>query len=61
MGRAERAGLVSTEKRGRSRHCRLGPRRLEDVATWLQTYRRDWERRFDRIEETIERKRGTAK
>ena len=26
----ERAGLVSTEKQGRTRVCRLGPRRLEE-------------------------------
>lgn len=36
----EEAGLVSTEKRGRSRHCQLGPRRLEDAAAWLARYRR---------------------
>lgn len=57
----EEAGLVSTEKRGRSRHCRLGPHRLEDVAAWLETYRRGWEQRLDRVEEMIERKRGAAK
>lgn len=54
----EEAGLVSTEKRGRTRHCRLGPRRLEEVAAWLEEYRRGWEQRLDRVEETIERKRG---
>lgn len=54
----EEAGLLSSEKRGRSRHCRLGPRRLEDVETWLEEYRRGWEERFDRVEEMIERKRG---
>lgn len=57
----EEAGLVSTEKRGRSRHCRLGPRRLEDVADWLEQYRRGWEQRFDRVEEMIGRKRGATK
>jgi DNA-binding transcriptional ArsR family regulator len=57
----ERAGLVSTEKRGRSRHCQLGPRRLEDVAAWLEQYRRGWEQRFDRVEEIIERKRGASR
>ena len=57
----EDAGLVETEKRGRSRHCRLGPRRLEDVAAWLETYRRGWEQRFDRVEELIEQKRGALR
>ena len=57
----EQAGLVSTEKRGRSRHCRLGPQRLEDVSAWLEQYRRGWEKRFDRMEELIEQKRGASK
>lgn len=57
----EEAELVSTEKRGRARHCKLGPRRLEDVAEWVEGYRRGWEERFDRLEEIIERKRGTSR
>ncbi|HKT84290.1 MAG TPA: metalloregulator ArsR/SmtB family transcription factor [Solirubrobacterales bacterium] len=57
----EQAGLVSTEKRGRSRHCRLGPQRLEDVSAWLEQYRRGWEQRLDRMEELIEQKRGASK
>lgn len=57
----EEAGLVSTEKRGRTRHCRLGPRGLEDVEGWLEEYRRGWEQRLDRVEEIIERKKGTSR
>jgi DNA-binding transcriptional ArsR family regulator len=57
----EEAELVSTEKRGRARHCRLGPKRLEDVSRWIEEYRRGWEQRFDRVEEIIEKKRGTSR
>jgi len=57
----EEAGLVSTEKRGRSRHCRLGPRRLDDVSRWIEDYRRGWEQRFEQMEEIIERKRGAQR
>ena len=57
----EEAGLISTEKRGRTRHCRLGPRRLEDVEAWLEEYRRGWEERLDRVEEIIERKEGPSR
>ena len=35
----EEAHLVATLKVGRTRHCRLGPRRLDDVQTWIETYR----------------------
>jgi DNA-binding transcriptional ArsR family regulator len=54
----EEAGLVTTEKRGRTRHCYLGPKRLDDVAEWMETYRRAWQDRFERLDEIIERKKG---
>jgi DNA-binding transcriptional ArsR family regulator len=57
----EQAELVSTEKRGRSRHCRLGPGRLDDVSRWLEDYRRGWEQRFERLEEAIESRRGARR
>jgi DNA-binding transcriptional ArsR family regulator len=56
----EDAGLVTTEKHGRTRHCYLGPRGLEDVSDWVEAYRRTWDDRFDRLEQVIERKRGTS-
>jgi len=59
LGVLEQAGLVSTEKRGRTRHCQLGPHRLDDAERWIEDYRRGWEQRFDRLEEIIERKKGS--
>ena len=46
----ERAELVTTEKVGRTRQCRLGPEHLEDAVQWIQLYRRRWERRLDGLE-----------
>jgi DNA-binding transcriptional ArsR family regulator len=54
----EEANLVSTEKNGRTRECRLGPERMEDATRWMERYRRQWERRLDRLETIIERKKG---
>jgi DNA-binding transcriptional ArsR family regulator len=54
----EEAGLVTTEKVGRTRECRLGPGQLEDATRWIVTQRRRWERRLDRMEGYIERKKG---
>jgi DNA-binding transcriptional ArsR family regulator len=54
----EQADLVTTEKHGRTRQCRLGPARLDDAAAWIQRYRTRWERRLDRLEGYLERKRG---
>lgn len=49
----EQAGLVATEKVGRVRTCRIGGRRLADVATWIATYQQLWEARFDELDHII--------
>ena len=51
----EAAGLVATRKVGRVRHCRLGPRRLEDETAWIEDYRRMLEGRLNRLGEFLER------
>lgn len=58
LGILEEAGLVSTEKVGRTRHCSLGPKRLEDLQAWIDSYRTMVEERFDRLEELLEQTKG---
>lgn len=50
----ERAGLVATEKVGRVRYCRLGARRLEDAATWIDEYQRLWDARFRELDAVLD-------
>ena len=54
----EEAKLVTTEKIGRVRHCRLGPRRLDHEAAWIAAHRRMLEARLNRLGEFLERTRG---
>jgi DNA-binding transcriptional ArsR family regulator len=54
----EEAELVSSVKVGRVRECRLGPRRLDDVQEWIETYRRTLDERLDRFGELLERPTG---
>jgi DNA-binding transcriptional ArsR family regulator len=54
----EDAGLVSTEKVGRTRMCRLGSERLDGAFRWIEVYRQQWESRLDRLEAYIVRKRS---
>jgi DNA-binding transcriptional ArsR family regulator len=54
VGVLERAGLVTTEKVGRVRTCKLGPRRLEEEAAWLERHRQLWDMRFDALERVVE-------
>lgn len=54
VGVLEQAGLVTTEKVGRVRTCKLGPRRLEEETAWLAKYRDSWDARFDELDKVIE-------
>jgi DNA-binding transcriptional ArsR family regulator len=54
VGVLEQAGLVTTEKIGRVRTCRLGLRRLDNEAAWIERYRQLWDARFDELDTVIE-------
>jgi DNA-binding transcriptional ArsR family regulator len=54
VGVLEQAGLVTTEKVGRVRTCKLGRRRLEEEAAWIERYRQLWAARFDALDEVVE-------
>src|SRR5215813_13604402 len=54
VGVLEQAGLVITEKVGRVRTCKLGPRRLEEEAAWIERYRQLWDSRFDELDNVVE-------
>src|SRR3954466_16194570 len=54
VGVLEQAGLVATEKVGRVRTCRLGPRRLAQETAWLEAYRQLWASRFDELDKVVE-------
>jgi DNA-binding transcriptional ArsR family regulator len=53
VGVLEQAGLVTTQKVGRVRSCKLGPRRLEQETAWIERYRRLWDARFDELEKVV--------
>ena len=54
VGVLEQAGLVVTEKVGRVRTCRIGARRLEEVAEWIERYHQLWDERFGELDQVIE-------
>jgi DNA-binding transcriptional ArsR family regulator len=54
VGVLEQAGLVTTEKVGRVRTCKLGLRRLEEEAAWIERYRQTWDARFDELDKIVE-------
>jgi DNA-binding transcriptional ArsR family regulator len=54
VGVLEQAGLVTTEKVGRVRTCKLGPRQLAEETAWLERYRQLWASRFDELDDVLE-------
>ena len=50
----EEAGLVATQKVGRVRTCKLGPRQLAEETAWIEAYRQCWATRLDALDEIVE-------
>ena len=54
VGVLEQAGLVTTEKVGRVRTCKLGLGRLDEEAAWIERHRKLWDARFDELDKVVE-------
>jgi DNA-binding transcriptional ArsR family regulator len=50
----ERAGLIARSRDAQWRPARLDAGPLKDVSDWIETYRRHWEERFDRLDEYLQ-------
>jgi DNA-binding transcriptional ArsR family regulator len=51
----EDCGLIVSEKRGRSRWCRLVQARFDEAADWMEAERRRWTARLDRLETYLDK------
>ena len=54
VGILEQAGLVTTQKIGRVRTCKLGLSALEEEAAWIERYHLLWDARFDALDKVVE-------
>jgi DNA-binding transcriptional ArsR family regulator len=50
----EHAGLISRSRDAQRRPCRLEPRRLAQVAEWIERYRRVWEANYRRLDDYLQ-------
>jgi DNA-binding transcriptional ArsR family regulator len=46
----EECGLVIIDQQGRERFCYLQPKKMSEVADWLEPFRKMWEARYDRLD-----------
>jgi DNA-binding transcriptional ArsR family regulator len=49
-----KSGLVSSEKVGRVRTCRLEAEPMRSVERWIEAHRTEWESRLDRLGDVLE-------
>jgi DNA-binding transcriptional ArsR family regulator len=49
----ERAGLIARGREAQWRPCRIEPQALKEVDDWIESYRRFWEERFDRLDDYL--------
>jgi len=49
----KRAGLITQGRQAQWRPCRLKAKPLQEVADWVEQYRRFWEESFDRLDEYL--------
>ncbi|MEO3407460.1 metalloregulator ArsR/SmtB family transcription factor [Mucilaginibacter sp. CAU 1740] len=47
-------GLIDIKKRGRERYCEPRLKQLNEVAQWVERYRRLWEEKFDALDNLLE-------
>ena len=61
VGVLERAALVTTEKAGRVRTCRLAMHALEEEAAWIERHRQLWSARFEELDKIVEHLKSKEK
>jgi DNA-binding transcriptional ArsR family regulator len=49
----EKAALISNERHGKHRRCRLRPEALDGAAAWLDFHRRFWTGSLDRLDAVL--------
>ncbi len=47
-------GLIEVTKQGRERYCEAKLQKLEEVADWVEPFRKLWSGRFDALDELLE-------
>jgi DNA-binding transcriptional ArsR family regulator len=49
----EDCGLIEIQQQGRERYCQIRPEQLKEVADWVQTFKKLWDKRLDKLEQFL--------
>lgn len=47
-------GLITIKKQGRERYCEAQLQQLSEVANWVEQYRQQWEKQFNKLDDLLE-------
>ena len=48
-------GLILIKQEGRERYCSIQPKKLAEVADWIEPFRNMWEERFNKVDEILKK------
>ena len=54
-------GLIVIRQQGRERYCNIQPKKLNEVADWLDDFRKVWETRFDNLDTILLKMKSKTK
>jgi len=54
-------GLIVIRKQGRERYCEARLQSLNEVADWVEKYRKMWAVRFEKLDDLLDEMSGTKK
>ena len=54
-------GIIVITQQGRERYCYIQPKKLDEVANWLEEFRKTWDQRFDKLDDLLEKMKKSAK
>ncbi|SCW58141.1 helix-turn-helix transcriptional regulator [Mucilaginibacter sp. NFR10] len=54
-------GLIAIKKQGRERYCEPRLKQLEEVAQWVERYRKGWDEKFDALDSLLEELKNNDK
>ena len=57
----EKSGLITRGRQAQWRPCRLQAKPLKDAGAWIETYRKEWEDRLDRLDQYLQDLQNPAK
>lgn len=54
-------GLLMITQQGRERYCTVQAEKLDEVTDWIENFRKQWERRFDKLDRILVQMQAKSK